>query len=273
MPYHAFNLSGEEQKKFFWRSFHQERLRFTNSVARKVYVAFTAQLKTVAEEVAKASSQSDMETLARQQVQRTEKAIVQMYEDIYSSVGLYFAETTFDSMRKSGPETKADRTMLNNWARRVIAFVNEKAKRRIKGLQRTTEERVVKVIDQGIEDGLGIDAIARNLRNDSGLIEIYKNRSVVVARTEVISASNYGSQLGAKSTGLELEKEWISTRDGRTRGSEPDDEFDHLKADGQTKKMDDQYVIEGDALQFPGDPQGEPGNVINCRCTEAYKTT
>ena len=48
--------------------------------------------------------------------------------------------------------------------------------------------------------------------------------------------------------------------DDRTRES-------HIDMNGQNVIMDGEFT---NHLQFPGDPAGEPAEVINCRCTIGY---
>jgi hypothetical protein len=37
--------------------------------------------------------------------------------------------------------------------------------------------------------------------------------------------------------------------------------------DGQKVGINEMFIVGGENLEFPGDPFGSPGNVINCRCT------
>ncbi len=96
--------------------------------------------------------------------------------------------------------------------------------------------------------------------------QIIPNRSTVIARTETIAASNYGSHEAAKQSGLTLKKVWLATEDARTRP-------DHAAADGQEVDLDEPFTVGGAQLMYPGDvSRGAPGNeVIQCRCTQIYK--
>lgn len=91
-------------------------------------------------------------------------------------------------------------------------------------------------------------------------------RTEMIARTETIRASNAGTTQLFGEWGVGR-KEWLSTKDDRTRAYERGDEFDHLEADGQVVGMDEPFIVSGEELQYPGDPNGSPGNTINCRCT------
>ena len=57
----------------------------------------------------------------------------------------------------------------------------------------------------------------------------------------------------------ELEKTWIATLDGKTRNS-------HFAADGQRAPLAGTFTVGGAQLAFPGDPDGPPDEVANCRC-------
>lgn len=90
------------------------------------------------------------------------------------------------------------------------------------------------------------------------------NRGAVIARTELIGAQNGGSLAAAKITDAATHKGWLATRDGRTR-------MTHAQASGQQRRLDDAFDVGGSPLQFPGDPQGPPDEVIQCRCTMLFE--
>lgn len=92
----------------------------------------------------------------------------------------------------------------------------------------------------------------------------WKNRAVVIARTESLGALN-GSradafQAFAEEGGEGMERMWLSTIDSRTRPS-------HVLADGQRVGLTEPFIVGGFPLMFPGDPSGPAGEVIQCRCT------
>jgi uncharacterized protein with gpF-like domain len=84
-------------------------------------------------------------------------------------------------------------------------------------------------------------------------------RSAMIARTEVISASNQGLILAARQGSVVTTKTWLSASDERTRD-------DHLDADGQTVPIDQPFDVGGEEMDAPGDPSASEENVINCRC-------
>jgi hypothetical protein len=41
----------------------------------------------------------------------------------------------------------------------------------------------------------------------------------------------------------------------------------HLAADGQEVDLNDDFVVDGQQMEYPGDPRGDAGNTCNCICT------
>ena len=103
-----------------------------------------------------------------------------------------------------------------------------------------------------------------SLRSDKQISKVIakKNKEVAIrnARTMMTSAENRGrfdSYKRAESMGIKVEKQWLATPDGRTRHS-------HAAQDGEHVPVDEEF---GNGLMFPGDPDGDPREVYNCRCT------
>ena len=106
-----------------------------------------------------------------------------------------------------------------------------------------------------------MDKIAKRLRN---VQEMNKTQAIRSARTIVTGAENKGRQdsyARAEADGIILQKEWVSTNDGRTRHS-------HAMLDGAIVDQDKKFE---NGLMYPGDPSGRPEEVYNCRCTLVAK--
>lgn len=59
-------------------------------------------------------------------------------------------------------------------------------------------------------------------------------------------------------------KMWVSQKDGRVRHT-------HRVADGQTVPIKGYFKVGNSLLAYPTDPEGEPEEVVNCRCHLSYK--
>lgn len=64
-------------------------------------------------------------------------------------------------------------------------------------------------------------------------------------------------------TAVLMKKEWVAILDTRTRPA-------HVTADAQVVQRKDSFIVGGESLQFPRDPIGSAGNVLNCRCVVNY---
>ena len=113
-------------------------------------------------------------------------------------------------------------------------------------------------VTSSILQGKSIPRIAKDLQ--TRMPEMNKASAVRTARTAVTGAQNAGrmdSYVAAEKMGIKVRKEWLATIDGRTRHS-------HAMLDGKVVDKDKKF---GNGCMFPGDPNGPPWEVYNCRCT------
>jgi len=116
-------------------------------------------------------------------------------------------------------------------------------------------------VTQGILQGEAMPKIAERLSNVLGMDKVSAIRN---ARTTVTSAQNKGRMdmmRHARSKGVIVQKGWSSALDDRTRES-------HLELDGEFVDEDEPF---SNGLMYPGDPDGAPEEVYNCRCSLIYK--
>lgn len=123
--------------------------------------------------------------------------------------------------------------------------------------QRWNTKQLNSSVLQGIVNGESMQKIA-----DRILPVVNNNASAAIrnARTMVTGAQNQGRQDSygmMDKMGIVLKKVWMATPDERTRES-------HLKLDGEEVEYDKEF---SNGLMFPGDPNGAPEEVYNCRCT------
>ena len=188
-------------------------------------------------------------------IELSQEPIEDAYKDIYEKVGVEFAQASFRAFK-----SRKDESAVNDyWVQYMREFAVTESGERIKEVTKTTLSRIRRVIEQGVTEGAGIDVIAREMERSTA---VSRARATTIARTEIISASNRGSLLGMESTGVQMRKEWVSTRDARTRD-------DHVAVDGQLVEQNEGFNVGGEELKYPGDPMGSAGNVINCRCAVA----
>ena len=120
-------------------------------------------------------------------------------------------------------------------------------------------------VTSSILQGKSIPGIAKDLQ--TRMPEMNKSSAIRTARTAVTNAQNAGRQdsyVAAEKMGIEMEREWVSALDARTRP-------EHAEADGQVVGVDKPFIVGGEKLMFPGDRSGSGWNIYNCRCTQIAK--
>jgi hypothetical protein len=229
---------------------------------KKVKIQFQRERKEIASWIEDGKSvASSIERL----IKENKPLWIKLINSIYLTVAKDFVELGKSNIKKSKKSFYKEVEEIDTWKEIVSQWLKLNAAEKVKNILDTTKDELRKQLEEGTMEGESIDEIAGRIDN-LYLEKIIPNRSVVIARTEVIGASNLGSRAGAKETGLPLIKEWLATMDKRTR------DF-HRSADGQQREMDEPYMVKGEKLMFPGDTSlGASGsNVIQCRCTETYE--
>lgn len=120
------------------------------------------------------------------------------------------------------------------------------------------KKQITSSITSGILQGRPIDEIAQDLM--TRISGMNKNSAIRAARTATTGAQNAGRLDGynaAAERGIKLKKQWLATLDGRTRHS-------HAALDGATVDRDKKF---DNGCMYPGDPNGRPEEIYNCRCT------
>lgn len=127
------------------------------------------------------------------------------------------------------------------------------------------KRQITAQVTSGILQGESIKHLADRLQTN--IPNMNQDSAIRAARTAVTGAQNAGRQesySAAAKMGIELEKEWLATLDGRTRHS-------HGAADGQSVAEDEPFSVGGAKLMYPGDPFGPAHEIYNCRCTTIAK--
>ena len=127
------------------------------------------------------------------------------------------------------------------------------------------KKQITNVVTSGILQGKSIKGLADDLQ--ARIPTMNRDSAIRTARTAVTGAQNAGrmdSYVAATKMGIEMEREWVSALDARTRP-------EHAEADGQVVGVDEPFIVGGEKLMFPGDRSGSGWNIYNCRCTMIAK--
>ena len=120
------------------------------------------------------------------------------------------------------------------------------------------KKQITASVTSSILQGLSIKHMADDLQKR--ITTMSRDSAIRTARTAVTGAQNAGrmdSYAVAEKMGIKVKKEWLATLDSRTRHS-------HAMLDGEQVAQDKKF---SNGCRFPGDPQGPPWEIYNCRCT------
>lgn len=120
------------------------------------------------------------------------------------------------------------------------------------------KKQITASVTSSILQGRSIKGMADDLQ--SRITTMNRDSAIRTARTAVTGAQNAGrldSYYAAEKMGIKCRKQWMATLDGRTRHS-------HAMLDGEIVNNDKKF---SNGCRFPGDPNGPPSEIYNCRCT------
>lgn len=128
---------------------------------------------------------------------------------------------------------------------------------RREGLKRWNRKKLNSAIITGIRKGESIPKIAKRLENVANMDKAQALRN---ARTMVNGARNrgvYHRGQDMEALGFLVSKVWLTARDSRVRDL-------HKAMEGEEVNLMDEF---SNGLRYPADPDGEPAEVYNCRCS------
>lgn len=259
----AFNLRSRSGKTRFWRSQNRKRDAFIRKMRREINALFKMEAKEVISAIQNSQSQDMMEILIRETIQDNSKA----FEPILSS-NIQKAMKTFGSGVIGSLQPKKDANDKLDFA--IRQFIEREVGNKITKLSGATRRRVLKRVKEAVTqaeiEGLGIPEASKAI--EKSYSEFTKNRSLVIARTEIHNAAMEGSKKAAEATGIpNLKKEWISSKDTRVRDM-------HRSMDGQRVELNEKFQVPSndgiDMMDGPGDISAPADQVINCRCVLGY---
>ncbi len=201
------------------------------------------------------------------------EGVMNVMNQLYREAAVKFGNASYRAVgqmnRKAADPFGLDSTFIDE----ILTFLTTYGFWLVSLMTQTTKKRLSALIVFLIGEGKTKEEIAQAIRDDKQLEEL-KRRGVMIARTETMRSSNYIIMQAANKHPFEVDKVWVSKRDGRTRRI-PKDQFDHWEMDGQRKAWNEPFVSTDKfgrtiVADMPGDPNTPRGFTINCRCTVAF---
>lgn len=165
----------------------------------------------------------------------------------------------------SGIDTEALRAAKQRDAQGRYTLLNQRGLASFEMIRDTTLDQVMQRVAEGIEKELTLGEVENSIRKY--MEANASNRAGTISRTETLQALTVGQERvydQARDAGIEFEKTWITAGDGRVRDA-------HAGVNGMTVEDGESFVVGGEELMFPRDPEGSAANTINCRCTVIMK--
>jgi len=149
-------------------------------------------------------------------------------------------------------------TSFNVNAPKVQNWISEKIRMSSEEINNTTRDNIRNAIQEALDNGETYNEMAKRIQNVFN--EAKTSRAMTIARTEVTAINNFSMLEAVQQQDLNLHKKWLPALDEKTR------EWHAVMIDYGSIPLEDDFIVGGEAMSFPGDPRGSAENVINCRC-------
>lgn len=194
-------------------------------------------------------------------------SIIKMYQEVYLSIGLEHGKNIVREL--SNEKDIGLKSFADILKETLFSWMGANVGQRVVSVRNTLVNDIVNIINNAFGNERTILQIRSDIHKTVNSPNFYKWQALRIARTETTTIANYAALQAAKQSKLVLLKEWNSIQDDRTR-HRPKSYYDHLNMDKVTAEIDEPFNVNFDYLQFPGDTNGEAGDVINCRCSLSF---
>ena len=256
-----FNVKNPRAQARAQAAINRQQLLLEVTFRKRVHALLDAQYKLVAAQVR--AGNTNVNAL----IDGAKSKLRKIYAEEYVRVANVFHNIVMGAYKEVKTNDSPDeiKSMRDTFWSIFFGYVRTKVAEKVVGVTDTTKNNIRSIIEESTADGKSYGLIADDIWSAT-TSAINLKRAIRIARTEVHAASNTATQAAVESTGLHgLTREWIAMADERVRVT-------HRHAHGQVRGMNEPFDVGGEALQFPGDPNGSAGNVINCRCVLLYHT-
>ena len=145
---------------------------------------------------------------------------------------------------------------------KAIQFIHSRDNR-LSGVADEVHAKILRELEEGLNEGETMKALADRVR--AAFNEIEDGRANVVAAQETNTAYEFARREGMKQAGIQR-KAWLHSQNMAGAREE------HIAAgeiyDPETGAIgiDEPFIVDGEELMYPCDPNGSAENVLNCHC-------
>ncbi len=133
--------------------------------------------------------------------------------------------------------------------------------------QRQALQALVNATDYSDELSVGVEKTINSIYGIQKQEGMNSARASTITVTETNKIKNLAMSDRYNQNEVVTLLEWTTAQDNYVRGNNPQDQFNHVRADGERRKKGEKFTRTGEALAYPADPSGSLGNIINCRCS------
>lgn len=175
-----------------------------------------------------------------------------------------------DALQLAGEQLLAEVGKDLPWqmpAPKATEFLRER-ENRIKDASEAIHGQIMRELEMGLQEGDTLAQMASRVKGSFN--QLSNGRALVIARTETSAAYGVARKEAMRSAGIEY-KRWLVSGNSNVRAA-------HRAMNGVTVPLNEPFVVidpktgDMDEVQHPGDPQGQPWNIINCACIEVPET-
>lgn len=256
----SFWRDNEERAKAYWLAFERRVAARERAMAPEVESFLLKQAANAAKEIAKYHHLSDVRIGQVFDIEAEVKAYKKKFEARYrdafekaEAAGEAAATGKLYDMADEGKATKYTGITPEQLAK-LVAQIEKSAK--------FFNETTWNVIKDGLLDGeaanMTTQEVAQAIRDH--LEALSPGRSRRIARTEMARTENWGGLEGYRQNENVTGKGWMCSFLEDSRDA-------HIAADGQEVGIDEDFIVGGERLAYPGDDRGSAENTIECKCT------
>jgi hypothetical protein len=241
-----------------WETKDKQRQKYED----KIKVLFEKNFKKENENVKKSITLPYSMEDIQKAVSKTAKGKKEILTAMYVAMTQDYGTETYNELKTTKKQDVFDYNNEN-----IQDFIRNITAEKVTMIDETTMDEIKKILDESLPTD-SIEDIASKI--DMLYLEnIVPNRSTLIARTETVSASNFGSISGAiqaeSDFDIKVLKKWLPTFDGKTRDT-------HMAMlDVKPIKLSERFNVGGSQMLYPADMNGSAGEVCNCRCTIIYE--
>jgi HK97 family phage portal protein len=256
----VIDLATKEDKTAYAAKMEADRVRWEAVIAARLQDYFKGEQKVVVKAIEGCSTEQEADEMVVTALSGQQDALMQVIYDAWLDVSVDIGGQVDSALSgKKGIIADFIKLFGNSQLKYLLTLCGNK----IKQITATTQAAIRLELTDGVAKGESIIQMAKRI-DTLYLDQIIPNRSMTIAATEVVGSSSYASNEAAAQSGLTLLKVWLATEDNHTRPA-------HADANGQKVAMDQPFIVGGEELKYPGDPDGSAANIISCRCCPYYE--